>query len=87
MSLLWTFLAVGLAFGAGRSMIIWPFLAYTFGGWALLPIIFLPSKTYVLERRLQNIQTFNQKLEARLKPEGYEDFNTVDDLIKQLETK
>lgn len=87
MNLLWTFLAAVMAFGAGRSMIIWPFLAYTFGGWALLPIIFLPSKTYVLERRLQNIQTFNQKLEAKNKPEGYQDFNTVEDLMKQLETK
>ena len=85
MSLLWVFLAVGIAFVTGRSMIIWSFLAYTFGGWALLPIIFLPSKMHILERRLQKIEAFNQKLDAKNKPEGYEDFNTVDDLFKQLQ--
>lgn len=92
MSLLWVFLAVFLAFATGRSMIIWGFLAYTFGGWALLPIIFLKPKVHVWERRIKTFNEWNDKIEAKAeelkakdKPEGYQDFNTVDDLFKQLQ--
>ncbi len=33
-----------LALGCGRSVLRWTVLAYLFGFWALIPLIFLPKK-------------------------------------------
>ena len=80
----------GLAFAFGRSFLIWSALTYIVG-WPMLIVLFLfGNKPKTWEKRaefLQSIVDKWEKWENKNKPEGYEDFNTVDDLFKQLETK
>jgi hypothetical protein len=75
-----------LAFLGGRSAIIWGFLGFTFGGWMLIPLVLFGPKPDRIQRKLEVIQKFVQQIEEK-KPEGYKDFDTVDDLMKQLEKK
>jgi hypothetical protein len=74
------FIAAVVAYGTGRSVIIWSFLTYTFGFWALLPLAFLP----INHKRLQDRIDWIKDIIEEDKPEGYKDFDTVDDLMKQL---
>ena len=88
MQLLWTVLAVAAAFATGRSIIIWSVLTYVFGGWMLAILVLLGPKHHVLQRRADILNVLNEHLETKIaKQKGYKDFNTVDDLMKQLETK
>lgn len=86
MTVLWVMLAASISFIFGRSVIIWSFLAYTMGPWALL-FILLGPKDGVWERRLSYVQKVNAELQEMNKPKGYKDFDNVDDLFKQLESK
>lgn len=92
--ILWAVLTVVLALTLGRSAIIWGFLAYSIG-WPILLVVFLLGfKGDALEKRtsfFESIETrikeSNERIDQLVKPKGYEDFNTVEDLFKQLEPK
>ena len=91
MQYLWIFATVFFAFSKGRSIIAWTIGAYIFGWVALLAVILLPIKQAALDARLAKInlmtgRILNQQQSAIVKKE-IKDFNTVDDLFKQLETK
>ena len=75
------------AFILGRSMIIWTVATYLVG-WpvALMLWVFGPKKK-TWENRIEFLQKFHDKIEEYQKPKEYKEFNTVDDLFKQLETK
>jgi hypothetical protein len=79
-----------MAFAFGRSFLIWSALTYVVG-WPMLIVLFLfGGKPKTWERRGEMLHTFADKLDKwdkKNKPEGYQDFETVDDLFKQLETK
>lgn len=87
---LWTVWAVVLAFVFGRSMLFWGFLTYTFGWWMVIPLSFFGINERAWRRRkfyADKISEYVDKLDQKLKPKEYQDFNTVDDLFKQLENK
>ncbi len=86
MTILWMFLTAVVALIYARSIIIWTFLAYVVGPWALL-ITFLGPKKGAWERRLLAAKAFQEGLQKATTPKEYEDFNTVDDLMKQLDKK
>lgn len=91
MQYLWIFLTVFFAFGTGRSIIAWTVGAYFFGWIALLAVIFLPTKQAALDARLAKINLMAGKMldqqQAAIVKKEIRDFDTVDDLFKQLEKK
>ncbi len=81
-------LAAGfLALACARSVLIWGFLGYAFGWPVLLVVMFLGVKEKRWEERFAALDEMQKKLEDKQKPEGYEEFNNVHDLFKQLENK
>lgn len=86
MTVLWIFLTAISAFILGRSILIWSFVAYVVGPWALL-VTLLGIKKSTWERRKNAVSALMEGLEEATRPEEYKDFNTVDDLMKQLENK
>lgn len=87
MNILWMILTGLTAFTLGRSVLIWGFLSYALGWPILLVTLLLGPKIKTWERRAEIAQVFADKLQNTNKSEEYKDFNTVDDLFKQLETK
>ncbi|MEY4332036.1 MAG: hypothetical protein RLZZ196_774 [Bacteroidota bacterium] len=87
MQIVWTILAALGALAMGRSVIIWSFLTYAFGWWILVPLLLIGNNKRVLQRRLDTLNNFNNYLVENTTAKGYKDFNTVDDLMKQLENK
>lgn len=79
--------SVVAAFLAGRSILIWGTLTYLMGWPVLLLLLVLGAKKKTWERRGERLQSFVDKVEAMSRPEEYKDFDTVDDLIKQLDKK
>jgi hypothetical protein len=75
-----------IALATGRSIIIWSFLTYALGWWMMIPLVLLGPKPTVMADRMNRLADLIEKQNAKSKPEGYKDFNTVDDLMKQLET-
>lgn len=80
------------AFASGRSFLIWGFLGYMIGWPALIIVALIGTNTNRLQDRLETFQqlvirlnNFTEKQES--KKNGYKEFNTVDDLFKQLQTK
>ena len=86
MTILWMFLTAVVAIVYARSILIWTFLAYVVGPWALL-IGFLGPREGVWERRANALKAFKEKIEEVNTPEEYKDFETVDDLMNQLDNK
>ena len=84
MQYVWIFFTAFFAFSAGRSIIAWTIGAYFFGWVALLAVVLLPRKEEAFNRKVQKI---NEWSENKVIKEEVGDFNTVDDLFKQLETK
>jgi hypothetical protein len=84
--MLFVAIAAIASFVLGRSILIWSFLTYAFGPWTLL-FILLGPKNGVWERRLAYVQKIDAELKSLDKPKEYKDFNNVDDLFKQLESK
>jgi hypothetical protein len=87
MEFLWMAVAGSIAFAKARSTIIWGFLGYAIGWPAAFIVMFLSVKVKRWEQRLETLQDATNKLEQFNRPKEYEDFNTVDDLMKQLEKK
>ena len=73
------------AFIGGRSVLIWGTLTYLMGWPVVIALIAFGMKPKTWERRGERLQSFLDKLEAMSKPKEYQDFNTVDDLMKQLQ--
>ena len=85
MNYFWMIFAGVVAFATGRSVIIWSFVTYALGWWMMIPLVLLGPKPLVMARRMDRLSDFIEKQNAKNKPEGYQDFNTVDDLFKQLQ--
>jgi hypothetical protein len=92
--ILWALIAGFIALAYARSIIIWAFLGYAVGWPAALIVLFLGVKTKKWEQRLTSLQELSDKAEEvahkmqeKQKPEGYQDFDNVHDLFKQLENK
>ncbi len=86
MTVLWMLLTAAVALVYARSILIWTFVAYLVGPWALLLILLGPKKG-AWERRLNAVKAFKEEIEKVTTPSEYKDFNTVDDLMKQLDNK
>jgi hypothetical protein len=84
---LWTVFVVAIAFAFGRSMLIWGYLTYKLGWFMIIPLSMFGPKPKTWERRLGWVQKLQDKLDDYLSKKKSQDFNTVDDLFKQLETK
>lgn len=84
MDYLWIFLTVLFAFGSGRSLIAWTFAAYFWGWVALVAVILLPRKEEAFNKRIEKI---NEWAATKVTKQEMGDFNTVEDLFKQLEPK
>lgn len=80
------FLTAVVALIYARSILIWTFVAYIIGPWALLLTLLGPKKN-AWERRLTAVKAFQEGIQKATTPEEYKDFDTVDDLIKQLDKK
>lgn len=83
MQYLWMFLTAFVAFSFGRSVLFWTVGAYFFGWIPLVVVALLPNKKEVVEKRIASI---NEWTENRVIQKEVGDFETVDDLFKQLET-
>jgi len=80
-----------VAYSTGKRIILWTIGAYFFGWVALVVALFVPGKQAVADRRLASLnmlfgEELNQQQSAIVKKE-IKDFDTVDDLFKQLKTK
>lgn len=84
---LWTVFVVAIAFVFGRSTLIWGYLTYKLGWFMLIPLSMFGPKPKTWERRAEWLQKLQDKLDNYLSKKKAEDFNTVEDLFKQLETK
>jgi hypothetical protein len=85
LELAWVIVSVVGAFIGGRSVLIWGTLTYLMGWPVVIALVAFGMKPKTWERRGERIQSFLDKLEQRSKPKEYQDFNTVDDLMKQLQ--
>ena len=84
MQYLWMFIAVIIAFNAGRGPIRWAVAAYFFGWMVFVPLLLMPMKK---EKHLERMDMINTKAEDYGIKKEVGNINTVDDLFKQLETK
>lgn len=82
MELFWIAIAAGTAFLSGRDVLAWAVAVGFFGWIALIPLALLPKKMDKVQKRMQWIADKSDNLV--IKQEG-KNFNTVDDLFKQLE--
>jgi hypothetical protein len=82
----WVIVSVVGAFVGGRSVLIWGTLTYLMGWPVVIALVAFGMKPKTWERRGERLQSFLDKIEAMSKPEEYKDFDTVNDLFKQLET-
>jgi hypothetical protein len=69
-----------------RSILIWTFVAYVLGPWALILTLLGPNKGK-WERRILTLNALKEEVEKISTPSEYKDFETVDDLMKQLDKK
>jgi ATP/ADP translocase len=81
MDLVWMIAVAIAATLAGRSPIRWAFLAYFVGWYALLAVFLLPMKPIK-----QLSPEIKERIESYFAKKEFNNFNTVDDLFKQLET-
>jgi len=87
MNIFWMVALGFAALGRGRSIIVWAFAGYIFGWLAAIPFLFLKSKGDRLGKTLDKIneQLDDMLVKQQAKKSG--DYETVDDLFKQLEKK
>jgi hypothetical protein len=86
MTVLWMVLTAVVALVYARSILIWTFVAYVLGPWALLLTLLGPNKGK-WERRILTLNALKEEVEKISTPSEYKDFETVDDLMKQLDKK
>jgi hypothetical protein len=81
-------LAALTAFIMGRNVLVWSFLGSFFGWPVAIVVTLLGPNGKKWAKRITAMQEYHGKLETEMqKISGYEDFETVDDLMKQLENK
>lgn len=92
--ILWALVAGLIAFAYARSTIVWALAGFIFGWPAALLVFFLGVKPGRWEQRMKSLEEFSFKaeefannLQEQHKPKEYKDFDTVEDLFKQLESK
>jgi hypothetical protein len=83
----WVIVSIVGAFVGGRSVLIWGTLTYLMGWPVVMVLLAIGMKPKTWERRGERLQAIADKLEEMSKPKEYQDFNTVDDLMKQLQNK
>jgi hypothetical protein len=83
----WVITSVISALVFGRSVLIWGTLTYLMGWPVFLVLVAFGAKPKAWERRGERLQSLLDKLDEKSKPKEYKDFNSVDDLFKQLESK
>lgn len=83
MEYLWMIVAAVTAGIMGRNIIGWGLLGFLVGWPAFVLVACLKSKSITVDEVKQIIA----EQEKKEKPEGYEDFDNVYDLFKQLEKK
>jgi hypothetical protein len=83
MEYLWIFLTAFTAYVSGRNVVAWTIGAFFFGWVAFAVVAFAPRKMDVTERR---IAKFGDWAESKAAKQEMGNFNTVDDLFKQLQT-
>ncbi len=86
MTVLWMVLTAVVALVYARSILIWTFVAYVLGPWALILTLLGPNKGK-WERRILTLNALKEEVEKISTPSEYKDFETVDDLMKQLDKK
>ena len=82
MEYVWIVLVAIAATLAGRSPFRWALVAYFIGWYALLAVFLLPIKPM---KHLS--QETKDRIESYFAKKEFNNFNTVDDLFKQLEPK
>lgn len=94
MDIFWMLVAGSIAFLFGRSLLIWGFLGYMIGWPAMIGLALLGIKVKTWERRVvwanslnEKANNFRDEVEKTTVPKEYKDFETVDDLMKQLDKK
>lgn len=78
-----------LALGFGRSVLIWGFLGFAIGWPATIFLVLFGVKKGRLEQRMAWFEEATEKMNAFVEKheKKNKDFDTVDDLFKQLEKK
>ena len=78
-----------LALGLGRSVLIWGIFGYVIGWPAMIIVLLFGAKTTRIEERLAWLDQITKKMNdfADKHEKKNKDFETVDDLFKQLENK
>jgi hypothetical protein len=84
MEYLWIFLAALTAYVSGRNVIAWTIAAYFFGWVPFAIVAFLPKRSHIVEYRMSRINNWSESLVAK---KEFGNYNNVDDLFKQLETR
>lgn len=84
MEYLWIFLAALTAYVSGRNVVAWTIAAYFFGWVPFAIVAFLPKKSDVVDRRMAKINNWSESIVVK---KEFGNYNTVDDLMKQLEPK
>jgi hypothetical protein len=84
---LWTVFVVGIAFVFGRSTLIWGYLTYKLGWFMIIPLSMFGPKPKTWERRAEWAEKVKAWSDKHLAKKDAQDFNTVEDLFKQLEPK
>ncbi len=91
MELLWMTIAGLLAFALGRNVIIWGFLGYALGWPVIIGAILFPANIKKSEERIAKINSMTERMHDRQQSatvnKEIKDFDTVDDLFKQLDKK
>jgi hypothetical protein len=83
----WMLVAALIAFGKGRSIIGWSIITYIFSFWAIIGLLILKTRKEVLQNRITTLDAMVEQIEQSKTPKDFKDFNTVDDLIGQLQQK
>jgi hypothetical protein len=82
MEYLWILGTALTAYVSGRNVIAWTISAYFFGWVAFALVAFMPKKLDVFKKRAER---FSDWAESKAAKNEMGDFNTVDDLFKQLQ--
>jgi membrane protein implicated in regulation of membrane protease activity len=79
----WMASAGAIAYLHGRGSIRWILAAYLFSWLAVIVVLLLPKKTEKMQEREEGMKDLAERVAVK---QEFKDINTVDDLMKQLET-
>ena len=87
MNMFWMVALGFAALGRGRSIIVWAFAGYLFGWLAAIPFLFLKSKSNKVGNTLDKINEHLDNILIKQETKKAGNYETVDDLFKQLDKK